>query len=442
MPPMRRIAGYVVRRSKRAVFAPVRLALRRYARAQPPAAAAANADRRVVILLVSAWGMGGTIRTVHNLAGHLAKTHEVEILSVYRRRDEPFFTFPPGVQVTALDDERPGATPPRLRLLRSILRLLPSALMHPADRAAKVCNLWVDLMLVRRLRRQAGVLIGTRPGLNLIAIELALPGFTTIGQEHMHLTSHSRPLRKSIQRRYSGLDALAVLTDEDLREYEKVLSGRTRLVRIPNSVAPMGGPRADLGAKTVLAAGRLTPQKGFDMLIEAWGRVARVHPDWRLRICGRGDRTDDLQRLVAERGLSEVIALPGPRDLEEEMANASIFVLSSRFEGFPLVLLEAMSKGMAIVSFDCPTGPADVVDDHRNGILVPARDVDGLASGILELIEDEDLRRRLGPAAVETAAAYSLASVGPQWDALVAEVAASRRPTPVAPEERAAAPAR
>jgi glycosyltransferase involved in cell wall biosynthesis len=82
------------------------------------------------------------------------------------------------------------------------------------------------------------------------------------------------------------------------------------------------------------------------------------------------------------------------------------------------------------------------VDDHRNGILVPARDVDGLASGILELIEDEDLRRRLGPAAVEMAAAYSLASVGPQWDALIAEVAASRRPTPVAPEERAAAPAR
>jgi glycosyltransferase involved in cell wall biosynthesis len=108
------------------------------------------------------------------------------------------------------------------------------------------------------------------------------------------------------------------------------------------------------------------------------------------------------------------------------MATSSIFVLSSRFEGFPLVLLEAMSKGLGIVAFDCPTGPADIVDDHRNGILVPAADVAGLARGIIELIEDDALRRRCAAAAVETAHRYTMEQVGPQWNALLDELRAAR----------------
>jgi glycosyltransferase involved in cell wall biosynthesis len=428
MPPPRRIARYVLRRAKRAALSPLRLALRTYVRAQPRAADLAGAERRVTILLVSAWGMGGTIRSVHNLAGYLAKTHDVEILSVFRRREEPFFKFAPGVKVTALDDQRPGATPARLRLLRNLLQGRASVLMHPADRGAEACNLWADLMLVHKLRRRAGFLIGTRPGLNLIAAELSPPGLTTIGEEQMHLGTHSRPLVWAMKRLYPRLDALAVLTERDLREYEKLLSGRRedgrpRLARIPNTVREMEGPRADLSAPVVIAAGRLTRQKGFDMLIPAFGPVAAAHPGWRLRICGSGDLHDDLQRLIEERGLSDVIELPGAQDLADEMAKASIFVLSSRFEGFPLVLLEAMSKGMAVVAFDCPTGPAEVVDDHRNGILVPAGDIDALSAGIDQLVQDEDLRRRCASAAVETARSYTMDAIGPRWDELLRELA-------------------
>ncbi|MGH3091203.1 MAG: glycosyltransferase, partial [Gaiellaceae bacterium] len=128
---------------------------------------------------------------------------------------------------------------------------------------------------------------------------------------------------------------------------------------------------------------------------------------------------------VEEEGLSEVVELPGPQDLAREMAEASIFVLSSRFEGFPVALLEAMSKGMAVVSFDCPTGPAELVDDHRNGLLVPPRQVDALAAAMLELVEDDDLRRRCGPAALETAQDYRMESIGPRWEALLAELTQS-----------------
>jgi glycosyltransferase involved in cell wall biosynthesis len=379
----------------------------------------------VFILLGSAWGVGGTIRASHNLAAHLSKTYDVELLSVMRRAEEPFFEFPPGVKVTALDDQRPGATPRRLRLVRKLLSRRPSVLIHPADRAAETCNLWVDLQLVRRLRGQTGFLIGTRPGFNLIAADLSPPGLITIGQEHMHLSSHNRPLRRAIKRRYRKLGAVAVLTDKDKREYEDFLDSRVPLARIPNA-AEIGGPRADLEARTILAAGRLTRQKGFDMLIPAFGRVAEAHPDWRLRICGRGHLREDLERLVDEQGLSHLVELPGPQDLAREMAEASIFVLSSRFEGFPVALLEAMSKGMAVVSFDCPTGPAEVLDDHRNGILVPPRQVDALAACILELVEDFELRRRCGAAAFETAQSYRMDSIGPRWDTLLAELEQAR----------------
>jgi glycosyltransferase involved in cell wall biosynthesis len=421
-----RIRRYAVRRVKRAGLSPVRRLLRWYVRAAPRPDGTADANRRVFILLGSAWGMGGTIRSIHNLAGHLAKTHEVEILSLARRRQKPFFEFEPGVKVTALDDQRPGATPRGLRLLHRILSGRSSALMHPADHAAAGANLWMDVRLVRKLRGQSGFLIGTRPGLNLIAADLSPPGLITIGEEQMHLHAHSGSLKRAMKRLYPKLDALAVLTERDLHEYDKLLSGGLRLARIPNTARQMPGPKADLSARVVLAAGRLTRQKGFDLLIEAFEPVASAHPDWRLRICGRGHLRGELRKQIDERGLSEVIELPGPRDLADEMAQASIFVLSSRFEGFPLVLLEAMSKGMAVVSFDCPTGPGDVVDDHRNGLLVPEKDVDGLAAAIIELIEDEDLRRRCAPAAVETARSYSVDAVGPQWEALLDELSRAR----------------
>jgi glycosyltransferase involved in cell wall biosynthesis len=151
-----------------------------------------------------------------------------------------------------------------------------------------------------------------------------------------------------------------------------------------------------------------------------------MHPEWTLRICGRGQLRGELRRMVADAGLGGVIELPGPRDLADEMANASIFVLSSRFEGFPVVLVEAMSKGMAVVSFDCPTGPAEIIEDHRNGILVPSGDLAGLSVAITEFIEDEALRRRCAEAALETAAAYTMDAVGVRWENLLADLARRR----------------
>src|SRR4051812_8784999 len=372
---------------------------------------------------MNAFGLGGTVRTTLNLAGHLASAgYEVTILSVVRRADEAFFGAPPrGVEPVTRDDRR--RPPSLLHPVRRFMWGRPSLLMHPDDRAARNFSLLADWRLVRALRGRAGFLVTTRPGLNLIAAELNPPGLIKIGQEHMNLGKHPKPLQKAIQRRYRELAVLGVLTTRDRRRYRQHLGdGIPRIVRIPNTVRDMGGVRADPSAKTVIAAGRFVKQKGFDRLIRAWEILAPAHPDWQLRILGRGRRKRRLQGMIDRRGLSGSITLAEPvSDIGTEMARASIFALSSRWEGLPLVLLEAMSVGMAVVSIDCPTGPADVIEDHVNGLLIRPRTVGALAAGLAEMMDDEELRRRCGAAAVETTRDYTMDAVGPQWEQVLEE---------------------
>ena len=252
--------------------------------------------------------------------------------------------------------------------------------MHPDDFAYPWCSLRTDLLLLRRLRKmRGGVVIGTRPSFNLLASALAPEGTVTVAQEHQNFNRHRKGLARDVRRRYRGLGALAVLTEDDRRDYEGALGGATRVVRLPNAVPPLGGERARPESKVVVAAGRLnSPQKGFDLLIDAWKPVAAAHPDWQLRIYGRGHLRAALKRQVRDAGLADDVFLMGAtRDLGSALAEGSAFVLSSRYEGFGIVVVEAMSKGMAVVSFDCPRGPGEIIDDGRDGVLVPDGDVAG-----------------------------------------------------------------
>jgi glycosyltransferase involved in cell wall biosynthesis len=375
-----------------------------------------------------AWGMGGTIRTTLNVAGYLAQRHDVHVISIVRRRNEPFFPFPPGVTVTAVDDQRAGRISGLRGIVRRALSALPSLLLFPGDRASRACSIWTDLLLLRELGQvRSGVVLGTRPALNLLALLVARPGTAVVGMEHMHYSAHPPAQRTQIRKHYPALDGLVVLTEHDLREYGEVLGDATRLEQIPNAVPDPQSPASSLANPIVLAAGRLIRQKGFDRLIPAFARVARRHPDWSLRICGRGPKRKALQRQIEDHELTDKVTLPGAvTNLDEQMANASLFVLSSRFEGLPMVILEAMSKGLPVVSFDCPTGPREVIDHGRDGILVPDGDIDALAAAIVELIDDDEKRRRYGAAAVAKAQLYSLDVVGPLWEALLASYEVDR----------------
>jgi glycosyltransferase involved in cell wall biosynthesis len=377
-------------------------------------------EARIHILLEHAWGVGGTIRTSFNLARHLSQRWDVEIVSARRSRAEPFLQFPPGVSVTALDD-RTAARGPLARLLGR----LPSVLIHPYDYAYPRASLWTDVQLVRKLRELAsGVVIGTRPAYNLVAARLAPPGVVTVGVENMNFHSHRRRLAREMRREFRRFDAVVVLTAEDARDYHAELNGSpTRIEQIPNALPELGGGTAALEEKAVVAAGRLTGQKGFDLLIRAFARVARERPDWQLRIYGDGRQREKLERLIADLGLDGSVRLMGATShIGEELARGSVFALSSRFEGFGMVLVEAMSKGLPVVSFDCPRGPSEIVDDGVDGVLVPNGDVDAFASALLALIDDEERRRALGAAGLEKSKSYEIGPIGARWETLLTEL--------------------
>lgn len=372
---------------------------------------------QVRILITHAWGMGGTIRTTLNLAEQLAGRYDVELLSLVRRRDEPFFALPPGVAVAAVDDRRE----PR-HGLAGVAARLPSVLMHPDDFVYADASLWTDVLLARRIRAmRGGALIATRPAFALAAARLAPRDVVTVAQEHMNFHAHRPGLARQARRHFRRLDALAVLSEGDLRDYGAMLERTTtQVVRIPNAVPRLDGAIAALEEPVVVAAGRLNSQKGFDLLIEAWRQVAARHPDWQLRIYGRGSERAALQRRIFEAELQERVLLMGAtRRFGEALARASIFALSSRFEGFGMVLVEAMSRGVPVVSFDCPRGPSEIVSDGVDGLLVPAQDVDALAAGLCALIEDPQRRRTMGAAALRKAQRYDAAQIGREWEVLL-----------------------
>jgi glycosyltransferase involved in cell wall biosynthesis len=226
-----------------------------------------------------------------------------------------------------------------------------------------------------------------------------------------------------MRRRYPALAALVVLTEHDLREYTGLIGSATQVVRIPNAVPESTHAPPRLSEPLVLAAGRLTPQKGFDLLIPAFARVVAEHPDWQLRIHGAGPQRADLRRLIAEHDLYSNVFLMGPtQHLGEALAQGSIFVLSSRFEGFGMVIVEAMSKGLAVVSFDCERGPSEIISDGEDGLLVPELDVAALGTAINGLVADGERRAQLGRAAIQTARRYDREAIGARWDALLASL--------------------
>ena len=210
-------------------------------------------------------------------------------------------------------------------------------------------------------------------------------------------------------------DALVVLTRQDATQWPEV----PRVVVITNPLTFWPEETATLKAKAVIAAGRLEPQKGFDLLVEAWKDVHAVAPDWQLNIFGDGSGRERLQQQINESGLASCVHLhPATSDIVKRYAEHSCFVLSSRYEGYGLVLAEAMSCGVPCVSFDCPYGPADIIRTGEDGILVENGNVKALAEGILTYINQPVLRKAHGAKARINIQRFAPENIMARWEEL------------------------
>jgi glycosyltransferase involved in cell wall biosynthesis len=188
-------------------------------------------------------------------------------------------------------------------------------------------------------------------------------------------------------------------------------------ITVINNPLPASSIRVmDYEKKTIIAIGRLDPQKNFPLLIEAFSQIEAK--DWTLDIFGEGHQRSILEALIAQKGLKNRVILRGATsNVFGEMIQASIFVLSSLAEGYPNVLIEAMSVGLAVISTDCPCGPSEIIRHHENGLIVSNNDSPSLVNALQTLVDDVALRQKLGEEAVKISGQLSIEKIMQEWDA-------------------------
>lgn len=380
----------------------------------------------ISFLINSAYGMGGTIRTTFNLARTLAEHHDVEVVSVFRYRDRPFFDPGPRVRLRSLVDMRrhsPGyegddpehALPPRVFPL--------------GDGRYPQYSALTDRRIGEHLRSTtADVVIGTRPGLNAHIARQTRRGPARLGQEHLTLATHPARLKLMLRDTYPRLDAVTTVTEADARDYRRILRlPGVRVEAVPNSVPEPGVRPADGTAKWVVAAGRLAPAKRYDVLIRAFAGVVAERPDWGLRIYGDGRERDRLRPLIDELGLYNHVFLMGPaHPIEAEWAKGAIGAVTSSLESFGMTIVEAMRCGLPVVATDCPHGPGEIIRDGVDGLLAPVGDERAISAALLRLVNDEGLRQRMGRAALASSARFDPSRVGARYEELLSALVKRR----------------
>lgn len=214
-------------------------------------------------------------------------------------------------------------------------------------------------------------------------------------------------------RETKGLDSLVVLTKEDMEQWQKT---NNNICQIYNPLPYESNEVATLNDKTIISVGRLSPQKNYSSLIRAWKLVHQKHADWQLKIWGDGELKEQLQEEIQEQGVEQSCHLCGRTDnVSKEYLHSSAYVMSSAFEGFPMVLLEAASFGLPLISYACYCGPKDIIESGKNGYLINQDDVRGLADAICKVIEDESLRKEMGRQSKIISKRFSQDNILPLW---------------------------
>ncbi|PVG81740.1 hypothetical protein DDE18_17370 [Nocardioides gansuensis] len=379
---------------------------------------------RAAFLVLNLDGMGGTSRSAITQANALARRGhlDVRLVSVTRSGDRPHYDIDPSIRVDYLCDVRPadqGVADPRADR--------PSVLV-PKRWDGQFSALTDHGLSAHLPELDVDVLVTVTPALLAVAVQLVRRGVAIVHQEHRSSADRvggMEPLLAFAPR----ADAVALLTESTASWLAAQLGAvAPEIVVMPNPLPIAEQPRSSLDSRTIVAAGRIVQEKQFIHLVRAFEQVADELPGWRVRILGDGPLREELVAHVAKAGLADRVELPGSvTDMAPEWAAAAVCALSSRTEGFPLVAQEAMSAGVPVVTYDCPSGPRELVEHEVSGLLVGAGSKAGLAAALLRLGADDDLRERLGAGALEAAKRYDADVIAAQWEEVFGRVVDRRR---------------
>lgn len=371
---------------------------------------------RIVYCTPSIYIAGGVERVLTTKVNYLASQddrYDVIVVLTDGAGRKPFYELSDKVKVINLNigfEELWG-----LSFLRKIPVYLKKQLLFKRKLRDTLMELRPDIT-VSTLRREINFLNDIPDGSRKIGeMHINRQNYRNFDKGNVVKRLFSRWWMWRLMKKLQRLDKFVVLTEDDAQAWSEL----DNVCVIPNPLPSISKQKSTLSVKRVIAVGRYSHEKGIDMLLRAWSMVERECPDWRLDVFGAG-KTEAYLRIAGELRLDETrYALNGPtKDISREYLGSSVFALSSRFEGFGMVLLEAMSYGLAVVSFDCPCGPKNIIDNEVDGLLVENGDVGKLAQGIIRLIKDENLRAALADRAREKSQSYSIEVIGRKWEEL------------------------
>ena len=271
----------------------------------------------------------------------------------------------------------------------------------------------------------------------LAAAAMGLTNTVSIGSIRSHPESRpTKPVWKALELIALGQLHAVVAQTQTTAAWLAAHSNARRIEVIPNPIRlPLleSGPRIKPdeflkdNQKVLLAAGRLVPEKGFDFLVQAYALIAGKYQDWDLAIVGDGPERENLQLQIGSLGMCSRIHMPGwVGNTGDWYQRANLYVMTSRFEGFPNTLVEAMAYGLPAVSFDCDAGPRDIIRNEQDGLLVPAEDVAALADALDRLIFDDDLRKRFAVQAKQNWERFTIETISQMWESLFADLSAAK----------------
>ena len=348
---------------------------------------------------------GGIERVISLLCAQFAISHkdlEIEIVSQFKSSSNLAYDFN-GAKIIYLSEKNYDAKPHSLkrmfRNLGNIFNVRKHFKTHKYD-----------------------VIIGEAFPNNVLLFLAGVSLKNVVAAEHVYYGYYGSLLQKIRLHIYKKCRKVVVLTSKDKACYDKYLSSdHTRL--IPNPIVLSEKFISPLENKKAIAIGRIQYQKGFDILVDVFKEVHKKYPDWKVDIYGDGNLRPELERQISDARLTGVVNLMGrTKEIYQKIREASFFILSSRFEGFSMVIAEAQSQGVPAVSFDCPNGPSDLIDNGINGILVKNQDKEALYNGICYMIEHPEERKAMGGKSLESVDKYSSVVICDMWKDLFKEI--------------------
>lgn len=372
---------------------------------------------RIVYLYSSFTIAGGADRVVIEKANYMAEHgHDVTIITDSQHNRLAFYPLSSKVKLMdlAIDFEQEYKYNPLIRIF-IYLKLIKK---YKSE-------------LTKYLYKEKPDIVITTLGRNMDFLTSIKDGSIKIGESHIakpyirnfHLLENKGPLHRFVAKIWmrkitencKKLDALVLLTNDDAKNWE----GLAKTHIIPNPLPFFPSSSSSCKNKQAIFVARMSEQKGYEYLIQAWELVHVKHPDWILNIYGDGEEKEIIQNTISQKALNKVILLKGTTtNILDKYLESSICILSSRFEGFGMVLLEAMACGVPCVAFDCPFGPSDIIKNGEDGFLVEYLNTTSLAKHICDLIENDTLRREMGAAARKNIQRYNKESIMQEWTCL------------------------